>query len=185
MSDIQEYGSAEMIADMENRANWWRILAGRHRTSHYITIVFLLIFALLAPLSAVTSAATSGAPGSTAPPASRTESPEGSGRVQPSSQAQPSLTLIGLSAQSTAIISLILTFITGLLEGLRRIFMFEQRWRDYSDAALLADTLRKNFMAKLSSFEDTAKSWMLLQQQEQSRFFGVAMTMATAPQGNR
>ena len=177
MSGSSTYTEDNLIADMTEKAKEWRRRAGRHRTAHYFSAIFLLFCALLAPATAITSATTSG----TAQQLHAAETPVAN---KPSSTiVEPPVTLIGLSAFMTGWIAFGFTVLTGLTEGLRRIFKYEQKWRDSEGAALLADNIRVEFMAspdKKSAFDTTLEKWQALQNQEETNFFNAALNVANS-----
>lgn len=184
IADIAPLNPRDLELQIKEKVSHWRKLAARHRSMHYLLAVLLLICALLAPLTAVTSATTAAGvnhteTGSTPTPSSRSET--NITTVEP-------LTFIGLTPFWTGWISFALTLLAGFLEGLRRIFVFERRWRDFNEAALLSEMLYIKFSAKyprLGSdeernflFEDTVDKWVNIQQQEQKDFFNVAISYA-------
>jgi hypothetical protein len=125
------------LTKLNNNIAWYKLNAEKNRVWHHALSVIVIFLGVLAPLTVVGA----------------------SGAIGAASAGTQNLTLLGVSTQTLAIISLFITLVLGIVEGLRRHFKFEQRWHSFYTSWLTLIHLREAYRDAQARVALCSKEW--------------------------
>jgi hypothetical protein len=127
----------KLIDELNGHIVWYKTHAETNRAFHIALSVIVLFLAVIAPLTIVSA----------------------SGAIGTTTSGGNTLAAFGLSSSSMAQISLVLTIVLGVTEGLRRFFRFEHKWHSFYTSWLTLRHLREAYKDAQARVTGGTEQW--------------------------